>query len=252
MKKEKHVDKLLLEEPDDDFPFYNQQPIKINGNQWCVILGMMVMGFIIFSKMHLPFLSTEVNTILKVITLPFFSWLGLVLTVGKEWHQLFRPLRKKDIGTILLFTLLSIIVSLFLSRIANLMEPLNSNPGAIENTGTTAIQYFLKSRLLDVIQLFGEEFLAILPFLACLQWLYRYNPKKRTRAVWLALLISSLLFGILHLPTYNWNLVQCLVVIGLGRIVDTLAYVKTKNLWVTYLMHLLYDTIFFTLGFLFG
>lgn len=48
-------------------------------------------------------------------------------------------------------------------------------------------------------------------------------------------------FGLVHLPTYNWNLMQCLVVIGSARLVLTWAYVWTKNIWVSTGAHILND-----------
>lgn len=44
-----------------------------------------------------------------------------------------------------------------------------------------------------------------------------------------------------HLPTYNWNFVQCFLVIGSARLVLTLAFIKTKNIWVSMGAHVLTD-----------
>jgi membrane protease YdiL (CAAX protease family) len=56
-----------------------------------------------------------------------------------------------------------------------------------------------------------------------------------------AWLLSAVVFGLLHLPTYDWNLVQCLVVIGSARLVLTWAYVWTKNIWVSTGAHIIND-----------
>jgi hypothetical protein len=50
-----------------------------------------------------------------------------------------------------------------------------------------------------------------------------------------------LVFGALHLPTYDWNLVQCIVIIGTARMVLTLAYIVTKNIWVSTGAHVIND-----------
>lgn len=249
-RKSSQSDRLWIEEKNDDFPFYNHQPIIVSAKQWSIILGMTFVGFLLLSLLYLPFLPDFINLLLASSCLPLLAWLGLKLSLGEQWRQLFRPLRLKDIGTVLLFTLLSLLVSSILAGIADLLVPLSDNPDAIQNTGQRALELFAFSRLQDIIQLFGEEFLAILPFLACLQFLYQRDPAKRKQVIWLAVIASSLIFGLLHLPTYNWNLIQCLLVIGLGRVIDTLAYVRTKNLWVAYLVHLLYDTVLFTGSFL--
>jgi membrane protease YdiL (CAAX protease family) len=65
-----------------------------------------------------------------------------------------------------------------------------------------------------------------------------------------AWLISSLLFGLIHLPTYDWNLIQCIVVIGTARMVLTLPWILTKNIWVSTGAHIINDWLLFGLGLL--
>lgn len=65
-----------------------------------------------------------------------------------------------------------------------------------------------------------------------------------------ALLLSSIIFGLLHLPTYQWNWLQVIFVIGLGRVIETAAYVRTKSIWASFLVHYAFDTLAFLLGFL--
>ena len=45
----------------------------------------------------------------------------------------------------------------------------------------------------------------------------------------------------LRLPTRQWNLVQRLLIIGTARLVPSLAYMTTRNLWVSIGAHLLGD-----------
>ena len=52
---------------------------------------------------------------------------------------------------------------------------------------------------------------------------------------------STLVFCAAHLPTYDWNWAQCFGVIGASRIVLTLAYILTRNLWVSTGAHVLTD-----------
>lgn len=65
-----------------------------------------------------------------------------------------------------------------------------------------------------------------------------------------AWLVSSLLFGLIHLPTYDWNLIQCIVVIGTARMVLTLAWLLTKNIWVSTGAHIINDWLLFGGGLL--
>lgn len=52
---------------------------------------------------------------------------------------------------------------------------------------------------------------------------------------------SSLLFAAAHLPTYDWHWVQSFGVIGTARVVLTLAYIWTRNLWVSTGAHVIND-----------
>ena len=73
---------------------------------------------------------------------------------------------------------------------------------------------------------------------------------SRIAAIVSAWIISAIFFGLVHLPTHSWNWIQCIVVIGTARVVLSLAYVKTKNIWVAAGAHILNDWTIFTLSFM--
>jgi hypothetical protein len=54
----------------------------------------------------------------------------------------------------------------------------------------------------------------------------------------------------LGLPTYDWNLVQCIVVIGSARMVLTLPWLLTKNSWVSTGAHIINDWTLFLMALL--
>ncbi|WP_457312309.1 CPBP family intramembrane glutamic endopeptidase [Sphingomonas sp. UYAg733] len=68
-----------------------------------------------------------------------------------------------------------------------------------------------------------------------------------TRAILLAWIGSALIFGAIHLPTYNWNIIQALLLIGPIRLVLTLAYMKTKSIWASTIAHIVNDWSMFIL-----
>jgi membrane protease YdiL (CAAX protease family) len=103
------------------------------------------------------------------------------------------------------------------------------------------IAFFSKT----IPQLFGEEVVTLLPFLAVLQGLSHRFGVERKGAIIGAWVISSVLFGLIHLPTYDWNLVQCIVVIGSARMVLTLPWILTKNIWVSTGAHIINDWLLF-------
>lgn len=59
------------------------------------------------------------------------------------------------------------------------------------------------------------------------------------------LVISLLIFGLIHYNSYNGALAQIIFVIGFGSIFYTYAYLKTKNVIVAYISHILIDGIVF-------
>ena len=99
-------------------------------------------------------------------------------------------------------------------------------------------------------QILGEELITILPFLGLLTLLHARGKLSRRRAVALAWIGSSLLFGALHLSTYQWRIDQALLVIGGARLVLTLPYLLTKNLWASTITHITHDWSLFAVIFL--
>lgn len=108
------------------------------------------------------------------------------------------------------------------------------------------IAFFAKT----IPQLFGEEVVTLLPFLVLLQVLSSRFGVGRKGAIIGAWLISSVLFGLIHLPTYDWNLIQCIAVIGSARMVLTLPWILTKNIWVSTGAHIVNDWLLFCISLL--
>lgn len=67
------------------------------------------------------------------------------------------------------------------------------------------------------------------------------------KAVLIGVTISTLVFALLHLPTYDWNILQCLLIIGAARIPFTLATLRSNSIWAGYAVHVAYDWTAFLL-----
>lgn len=91
-----------------------------------------------------------------------------------------------------------------------------------------------------MIQFIAEEIIFIIPFLFVINKLRTKNEKLKTLV---AILVSSLIFGAMHLTTYNFNILQAVLVISIIRTGLTMSYVLSKNLTVTYLVHMIYDWV---------
>lgn len=245
---------FFIEKKNDylDFPFYNGKPKTINTAQWAIILGILFIGFLISSfwdpntSSSLAFLVIIVFSFMKL----FFGVGSLALFAGKDAFLLFRKFKPKD----LLFLAGILIVDFLYAGaavvIVNLFDPAKANPAVVSSTQAHGLELFLINTLSNFPNLLGEEFLALLPFLAFLYFFYQRAHWSRNKSIAMALLLSSIIFGLLHLPTYQWNWLQVIFVIGLGRSIETAAYIRTKSIWASFLVHFMFDTLAFLVGFL--
>ena len=96
------------------------------------------------------------------------------------------------------------------------------------------------------VQLFGEELFKTNMLLGCLLLLFRRSGNRKS-AVVIATFVTLLVFGLAHYAAYG-SLVQILLIQGLGSIICLFAYIKTKNMLVTYAAHLIIDLIPFGLA----
>ncbi|MGC6769580.1 CPBP family glutamic-type intramembrane protease [Enterococcus sp. LJL128] len=240
-----------FEKKDDDFPFYRNLPYSVAGWQWLVMLLFPFLGFLSLTVVYIPSLSIYENELFSGIVLVLSGFLGLFLAVGKDWKKLFRRIYPKEILLVIGYVLGAILFASLLGGIIELLSgTLADNPAATNSEGKAALMEYLLLRFQEIFQLFGEEFLAIIPFLAVLHLMVARWQLRRKTAVIIAWIVSSVVFGLLHLPTYDWNIIQCVFLIGGSRMVLTLPYIQTKNIWISYFVHYLYDMLIFTAAFL--
>ena len=115
-------------------------------------------------------------------------------------------------------------------------------PDTSENAGIAATDTF-GEYVVMFIQIMGEACLSILLFAVLYKALNRAwgrsDPWVRSLVAWL---VSAFLFGMLHLPTYRWNFLQCLVIF-FSLFLGFAAFVATRSWTVLFLSHLLYDLV---------
>ncbi|WP_430535104.1 type II CAAX endopeptidase family protein [Listeria rocourtiae] len=108
--------------------------------------------------------------------------------------------------------------------------------GVTENDVNSVLSwgYVIKNVL---FMLLGEELLSIGILYAA--W------KKLNWKFWQATLLCSILFALWHLPSYDYNLLQCLVTIIPSRMVLNYLFKKSNSIWVTWIVHIAFDLITF-------
>lgn len=233
-----------------DFPFYNGIPTRLNGRQWSILMAAVVFSFIVL-VMPVPMFSSPMTQIVPAILFAAIPLWTLAKLVPQHWKVLFRKPTGRDLLWAVLFALLNLLVTVAVAQVVSQFYEVS--PNAAVNTLTTLensekVLFFLKT----LPQLLGEEIFSILPFLALLTLFCNWLKLSRTTAIILAWLLTGVMFGMAHLPTYNWNLVQCIVIIGSARLVLTLAFIKTKSLWVSTLAHIINDWTLFIIAMILG
>jgi membrane protease YdiL (CAAX protease family) len=220
-----------------DFPYYDGQPVAVSALGWCAILAGVAIGFAtLVSFPAASFPATLVPALLFVL-IP----LGFLAAVtGRHWKALFGRVGPRQIGQMIGFGLLTIAVSVVVGYIVSKTIGANANP-IVDQFSTLSWAGLGVMLIPTVPQLVGEEILTILPFLALLWLMHARLGLSRNTSVVLALIGSSVLFAVAHLPTYQWNWGQVLGIIGSARIVLTLAYIWSKNLWVSAGAHIIND-----------
>lgn len=233
---------------DVDLPFYNGKPVEIDGTGWLVLMASVAIAFLALTLT--PFRTFPYNLVpaLAFVGIPI---LALHRVAGRQWTCLFGHAGFRSAVLMLLFGAATLIGSMAMGWILQRFFELQSNPVADEIAAMSASQVGA-TLLVTGIQLVGEELLGILPFLAVLWFCVQQMNISRRWAILIALVISGLLFGAAHLPTYDWHLAQSLIGIGFARVILTLAYIATRNLWVSAGAHIINDWTGFILMFEFG
>ncbi len=237
-----------LEDPGRDFPFYNGEPTSISKGQWLFVMAMVVAGFLVL-LLPIRWPGGSFGQFLPAVLMPAIPLAALAYVVPGHWTSIFGRVGGREVKLMVGFALLNIVVSMSVGALVVALTSVTQNAATAQLSGLDTagrILFFAKT----IPQLFGEEVITLLPFLALLQLLTKGFAMSRKGAIIGAWLISSVIFGLIHLPTYDWNLIQCVVIIGSARMMLTLPWIMTKNIWVPTGAHILNDWLLFSMGLL--
>ncbi|QXT63174.1 CPBP family intramembrane glutamic endopeptidase [Tessaracoccus palaemonis] len=226
-----------------DFPFYSGVPVLIKGGGWLIVAAACLVSFLVLILLPVPGM---VGMWVRAILFPVIPLVALAFVAPKGWTAIFRRVRVRDVGAMFLFAIINIAVSFAVAA------PLKDALGAEANpAGGILAGLDMPGRvsfyLATAPQLLGEELVTILPFLALLYVFVAKFNWPRWVAVLVSWLATALIFGALHLPTYDWNFLQCFLIIGSARLILSLAFLVTKNVWVSAGAHIINDWVLFTI-----
>lgn len=240
----------FFDPPPDDFPYYNGKPTGLSGAQWLILMAATALGFSLL-LVPIPVLPVPLRQAASMILFPVVPMVALIVLTGGHWRALFRKFTPGHALWVLVFLVLNLIASIIVGLLVSSIYGAEANP-AVSGLADMDTANRLKFFLLTIPQLFGEELVTILPFLALLTLGTSRLGMSRRNALIMAWVASAVLFGCLHLPTYGWNIVQCVLIIGTARIMLTLAYIKTKSITVSTLTHIANDWVIFSVGIIGG
>ena len=225
------IDRFKFEDEGYDFPFYNKNPY-IPKWGWVVLFVAFIVGTIlavITQKLPLIILGCIVFI---VPVLYFLKW---------DYKAIFRMPSRKD---------LVLIVALFVGYIVYgmVMEMILKQFGIVSSGPMDSNSITVMTLITSIFSLMGEEFLKFIPFIFLLRVLYKFSNNRKLSVI-ISVAIIMVMFACFH--AYNPTmLIFALFVQGFGSIFEFYGYIKTKNLLVPYLTHLLTDEIIFIIALL--
>ena len=229
-----------------DFPFYDGDPVRLSGRAWAVLLGAVVVGAACDLFIALPgpgWLSIAVRGAL----FGGIPLLVLHLLAPGALGRLFQRLRPRAgllaVGIAAVNVVVTFVVGLLVAQLVGA----TANPMAGDLAGVGAGERVM-TFLAMIPQLIGEEVFTVLPLLAVLTLGVSVLRLSRRTSLVLAVVVSSVLFAMFHLPTYDWNVLQCLAVIGTARVILLVPYLVTKNVTASATAHVLNDWTLFGIG----
>ena len=233
----------LIERRDGaDFPFYNGVPVELSVGKWILVWVSVAVGIV---GAHLHPAAERLRGDPAARALRHHSARRAGARRRPPLVGDLPPRAVVDVGNMFFFAALNIVLTFAIGGLVSLFFPVAPN-ATIADAGAGGVADTIALYVGSGIQLIGEEVFVVLPFLALMYFLFAKAGVSRKTAIILAWIISSVWFGAAHLPTYDWNWVQAIVVIGSARIALTLAFIRTKNLWVSAGAHIINDWAFIT------
>ena len=97
-----------------------------------------------------------------------------------------------------------------------------------------------------IFSMMGEELLKFIPLMFFMRAVYKFSENLKLSVV-ISVTIVLIVFGLLHYNPPTNTLVSVLLLQGLGSLFEVYGYLKTKNIFVPYISHLLTDAFSFIL-----
>ena len=209
-----------------DFPFYNKNP-EISKSAWLVMLIALALGYLLYIIINTYHIFLVGEIIFSAITL-----LAVLYYLKWDYKRLFRKPSLNDLGWAIAMMVAYIVYSAIFTIIL---------PASFGFTNIPMAAIDVTHEILSLIFLMlGEEIFKVIFFLLFLCILFKYTNRKNS--IIISMFLTLIVFGFAHyIP--SGALVTSLLIQGLGSVFHLFLYVKTKNIAVSYISHLLTDIV---------
>ena len=208
-----------------DFPFYNEIP-KMSKIGWLVLLVSVPVALFSFRYVYFytnEFAGSIVFLLIMLIPLLYFSdW---------DYSLFFRKPTKDELILAVVMFLAFFIYSLIMTNL------LDASGLASTGSGDADIVPIISL----VFSMMAEELMKFIPLMFLLRVLFKYTSNRRL-SIMLSSAVTLVFFALIHLEP-GVSLLSVLLIQGLGSIFHLYVYLKSKNLFASYLSHLMTDAI---------
>ena len=224
------IDWFKFEDRDYDFPFYNKNPY-IPKWGWIVLFLVFFIGFFlsISDKVYFAILGCIVFI---VPVLYFLKW---------DYKAILRIPSSRDL---LLVVALFVGYMIYAIVIGAVLDQVGIVSSGTVDPGSLGVMKLIAS----IFSVLGEEFIKFIPFMFFLRVIYKYSNNRKLSVI-ISVALVMLMFASIH--AYNPIMfLFALCIQGFGSIFEFYGYIKTKNIMVSYLCHLLTDEFIFIIALL--
>lgn len=222
-----NIDWFKFENKDLDFPFYKKNP-HIPKWGWIVLFIATFVGLILSVSSNI-LISVLSCVVLIVPVLYFLKW---------DYKAIFQIPKAKDVVlAVALFVgyiAYAVIISIVLENFGIVSE------GIIDSTTVSVM-----SLIPLVFSLMSEEFVKFIPFMFLLRLSYKFSDNRKLSVI-ISVILIMIFFASLH--AYNFKMfIFAIFVQGFGSIFEFIGYIKTKNIFVSYITHLCTDIFIYSI-----
>lgn len=222
-------DYFNFENKDRDFPFYKKNPY-VPKSGWIVLIFAVIVGMLMQ--------GITGNEIIDGILFMLIVLIPVLYYLNWDYTAIFQKPKSKEvllaIGLFAGYMIYSLVVGSVLD-----FYGWGATPTIDENSLNIASTFAL------LFSLMGEELIKFIPFMLFLRIFYKYSNNRKLSIV-VSMIIVMVFFALLHAMDFR-SLFSVLVLQGLGSIFEFIGYIKTKNIWISYITHLCTDVFIFVL-----